>query len=337
MARPLRILFPGAWYHVTNRGLERRPVFRTPEDADRFLALLGETSRDHGVEVHAFCLMGNHYHLLLRTPRGNLSRAMRHVDGVYTQRFNRAHGRDGPLFRGRYAAVLVQADKHLVCAARYIHLNPVEAGLVDRPEAWPLSSYAGYLDPRRAPPWLRTSFVLGWFGNPGARIRHREFVEAGLDTTTRAFFARSRRRPVLGSRTYRDEIADLLEETPEDTRLETPDVDHVVAPPTLNVLGHAVARTFDVDLPDLRDPRRRRDRRLALARGAFVDVAIGIYGHAPRVVARWLGFRRMNTAAEAARRFRERHTDAGDIRDQLVRHIAGTPSGTPSAQTSGET
>ena len=134
MARPLRIEFPGAWHHAMNRGNARQTIFLDKGDYRAFLDLLDECSSMWGLECHAYCLMPNHYHLLLSTPSGNLSRAMRHLDGVYTQRFNRRHDRDGHLFRGRYKAILVDADSYLLQVARYIHLNPIKARLVQDPQ-----------------------------------------------------------------------------------------------------------------------------------------------------------------------------------------------------------
>ena len=107
MSRPLRIEYPGAFYHVMNRGLARNRIFLNDSDRLGFLDLVGDICRLWGLGVYTYCLMDNHYHLLLQTSRGGLSRAMRHLDGIYTQRFNRRHGRDGPLFRGRYRAILI--------------------------------------------------------------------------------------------------------------------------------------------------------------------------------------------------------------------------------------
>jgi putative transposase len=129
MARPLRIEFEGAWYHVMNRGAGRRLIYRSSRHRDTFLRLLAEVTELFAVEIHAYCMMGNHYHLLTRTPRANLGRAMRHLNGVYTQRFNLTCGTDGPLFRGRYRSVLVAADTHLLQVSRYIHRNPGVPGL----------------------------------------------------------------------------------------------------------------------------------------------------------------------------------------------------------------
>ena len=123
MARPLRIQYPGAIYHVMNRGTNRLPTFFSDDHKQMFLGVLSDAVNTWDLRVHAFCLMNNHYHLLLETPLGNLSRAMRHIDGVYTQRFNKATGRDGPLFRGRYKSLLVQKETYFLALVRYIHMN----------------------------------------------------------------------------------------------------------------------------------------------------------------------------------------------------------------------
>jgi REP element-mobilizing transposase RayT len=326
MARPLRIAFPGAWYHVTNRGLERRAIFREPSDRKRFLRLLAEASDRFALEVHAFCLMGNHYHLLVRTPDGNLSEAMRHLDGVYTQRFNRAHGRDGPLFRGRFASVLVQADRHLLCAARYIHLNPVEARLVERPEDWPPSSYRAYLDPRRAAPWLRTRVILGWFGSAGARARHREFVEQGLDAATASFFERSRRPPVLGTPVYRESLSSVLDKVATVEKAEMPQIDRLTVRPSIDEVARVVAEVFGVETEGLLVRRGRPARREALARGAIVEFAVRAGGVPTKRVAAWLGYARSTSAAQAARRFRagcQGSTDVRTLYDETVTRLRG--------------
>ncbi|MEW6114666.1 MAG: transposase, partial [Thermodesulfobacteriota bacterium] len=145
MSRPLRIEYPDAWYHVMNRGRRREAIFRDQDDYLRFVELLGQGSAMWNVRIAAFCLMPNHYHLLVRTPGANLSRFMRHVDGVYTQRFNRNHNFDGSLFRGRYKAILVDADTYLLELLRYIHRNPLRAGLASRLDRYAWSSHKGYL------------------------------------------------------------------------------------------------------------------------------------------------------------------------------------------------
>ena len=141
MARPLRIEFPGALYHVTSRGNARQRVFRDDEDRETFLATLAWVVARFRWRCHAYCLMDNHIHLLIDTPQPNLSRGMRQLNGVYTQRFNRRHRRVGHLFQGRFQAILVEKEGYLLELARYIVLNPVRAKMVKTPERYPWSSY----------------------------------------------------------------------------------------------------------------------------------------------------------------------------------------------------
>ena len=181
MTRPLRIEYPGAVYHVTSRGDARRPIFRTEEDRVLFLEVLASiVSRFHWL-CHAYCLMDNHYHLVLETPEGNLSRGMRHLNGVYTQRFNRRYGKPGHVFQGRYKAIVVERESYLLELCRYVVLNPVRAKAAATPQAWRWSSYratAGYAD---APDYLETDWILSHFGKTRktAQRHYREFVRAG--------------------------------------------------------------------------------------------------------------------------------------------------------------
>ncbi len=151
MARPLRIEYDGAWYHVMNRGAGRKSIFYNDHHRALFLELLYEIHNRYQVEIHAYCLMGNHYHLLMRTQRPNISRAMRHLNGVYTQRYNALQRKDGALFRGRYKSILVEAESYLLRLSRYIHLNPVASILVRVAEEYPWSSYVDYINPSKKP------------------------------------------------------------------------------------------------------------------------------------------------------------------------------------------
>lgn len=178
MSRPLRIEYPGAVYHVTARGNRRAQIFTDDEDRNAFFNILAEVNQRFEVLCHAYCLMGNHYHLLLETPRGNLSPAMRQLNGVYTQTFNRLHRKCGHLLQGRYKAMLVQRDAYFLEVARYVVLNPVRAGLVKYPGEWAWSSYKATLGEADAGAWLTTERVLGEFGGPScaSRVKYREFV-----------------------------------------------------------------------------------------------------------------------------------------------------------------
>lgn len=162
MSRPLRIEFPGAVYHVTSRGDRREPIYRDDVDRHTQLAVLAEATARFDAQVLAYCLMGNHYHLVLCTRSGALSRLMRQLNGVYTQAFNRRHGLVGHLFQGRFKAVLVDTDRYLVALSRYVERNPVAAGLVRLPERWPWSSCRAHLGLEPAPPWLAVNELHGF-------------------------------------------------------------------------------------------------------------------------------------------------------------------------------
>ena len=160
MSRPIRIAFPGAWYHVMNRGRRSENSYLDKLDYKAFVELLQETSDAWNIRIAAYCLMPNHYHMLVYTPEGNISRAMRHINGVYTQRFNRRYHLDGQLFRGRYKSIIVNGDSYLLQLVRYIHRNPLKAGIVDDLKAYLWSSHKAYLSVAKKWDWLHKGFIL---------------------------------------------------------------------------------------------------------------------------------------------------------------------------------
>jgi REP element-mobilizing transposase RayT len=182
MARPLRIEFPGALYHVTSRGDGREDIYRGDGDRQMFLSLLADVCERFNWWGHAYCLMTNHYHLLMETPDANLAKGMRQLNGVYTQRFNDVHGRCGHVFQGRYKAIIVQKEAYLTELARHIVLNPVRAGMVSRPEDWPWSSYRATTGEAVCPEWLRQYWLLSAFGatEQAAIASYRRFVADGI-------------------------------------------------------------------------------------------------------------------------------------------------------------
>lgn len=205
MARPLRIQYKGAWYHVMNRGGARQKIFCSEKDYQLFLDLLEESVDLWGIRIHAFSLLPNHYHLIIETPHGNLSRAMRHIDGVYTQRFNRHWKRDGHLFRGRYKSLLVEEDAYLVELLRYIHLNPVRAKLTRKPQNHPWTSHGIYLGGRGFE-WMSTGRLLGYFGKRLSKARRKlhEFVMEGVPAKLLNRLEGERRPTVLSTENFQD-------------------------------------------------------------------------------------------------------------------------------------
>lgn len=183
MARPLRIEFAGALYHITVRGNERRDIYFEETDREMFLEILGGVCKRFNWLCHAYCEMTNHYHLLIETPEGNLSEGMRQLNGVYTQYINRSHHRVGHLFQGRFKGILVEKESYLLELVRYIVLNPVRAKMVHKVEEWPWSSYCGTLGIAKKPEFVITDWLLSVFGGDrqSACQAFRRFVISGIE------------------------------------------------------------------------------------------------------------------------------------------------------------
>ncbi len=179
MARPLRIEYPGAYYHVINRGNAGENIFIDERDKDKFLEYLAKCVERFTTRIHTYCLMSNHYHLLIETPQANLSRAIQWLNVSYSVYFNKKHRRRGHLFQGRFKAILIDANEYLTLLSRYIHLNPVRAKIVTHPMEYPWSSYPAFAGKGRKPDWLETDTVLSYFGREKkeAIINHKNYVE----------------------------------------------------------------------------------------------------------------------------------------------------------------
>lgn len=206
MARPLRLQIAGALYHVTSRGDGRDDIYFCDADRHAWLSVLEQVCQRFNWRVHAWCQMTNHYHLLLETPEGNLSEGMRQLNGVYTQHVNRTHRRVGHVFQGRYKAILVERDAHLLELARYVVLNPVRAGIVNDAADWPWSSHRPMLGVTPVPLWLEADALLGLFGSTRSRARaaYVDFVRAGVGLPS--IWDGLRQQVYLGS----DEFVELM-------------------------------------------------------------------------------------------------------------------------------
>lgn len=178
MARQLRIEFPGAFYHITSRGNQKQDIFLSDDDRLYFLKCLGEAYSRYESLIHAYCIMNNHYHLFLETPRGNLSRVLHLVNTTYSIYFNKKWERCGHPLQGRFKAILVQAEHYARELVPYIHLNPVRSGITDSPEKYEWSNYREYVGLMDSRPWTRSSLVLNLFGSQReeARLRYAEYV-----------------------------------------------------------------------------------------------------------------------------------------------------------------
>lgn len=210
MARPLRLEFPGAVYHITARGNAQQAIFLDDEDRDRFLDLLAREIRQSGWKCYAYCLMNNHYHLLIETPEGNLVSGMRRLNGVYTQAFNRRHHRAGHLFQGRYKSIVVDRENYLLELCRYVALNPVRAKMVEKIEEWPWGSYRATSGLGKAPDWLDTAWVLSQFGSTRstAQAAYRQFVAEGIGAA--APWENLRGQIWLGTKAFLEQMEKLI-------------------------------------------------------------------------------------------------------------------------------
>jgi putative transposase len=235
MSRPLRIQYLDAWYHVMNRGRRGEEIFTDKNDYNAFIELLKELVESYNVKIAAYCLMTNHYHLLVHTPDANISRSMRHLNGVYTQRFNRTHLCDGQLFRGRYKSIIVDGDSYLLELVRYIHRNPLEAGIVDKLNKYPWSSHKGYLTSAKKWDWLHKDFILSLFSKIKAESirKYQQFVSEQTPKEINQILSRKKLPTAIGSDRFVDKIKEMFfsskthEEVPE-SRFLSPDVDIII-------------------------------------------------------------------------------------------------------------
>jgi putative transposase len=254
MTRPLRIQYPDAWYHVMNRGRHGESIYNDEQDYQAFIDLLKETGSMWNIRIAAYCLMTNHYHLLIQTPKGNLDRCMRHINGIYTQRYNRKHHMDGQLFRGRYKAILVDADNYLLEIVRYIHRNPVRAGIVKHPRDYRWSSHRGYIYESAAWKWVYKDFVLEMLDhNPARQIKaFTDFMKQEESEEIQEFYAKKHTPSLLGGDKFIEKIKNRYfgskrhREIPQTKYLE----------PAINDIQQIVSKTYKVTTDSLWKSRR---------------------------------------------------------------------------------
>jgi putative transposase len=298
MARPLRIEFPGALYHVISRGNERRRVVRDDADRDKRLDWLRRTVETYGWRLHAFVLLTNHEHLFVETPAANLSAGMQYLNGSYTSYFNRRHRRAGHLFQGRFKGHLIEEEGYFLEVSRYIHLNPVRAKMVGRPEEYCWSSYPGYIQARRALEWVTYARVLGEFGAEHQRQRraYAAFVRAGVAAPPPSPFARAVGGLLVGSQAFTARIGDLLRERHELPGV--PELKRLRSRPALDRIVAEVARHFGCDVACWSPGRRSDDATRAVA----AYLARCRFGYSATAVAARLGYRGPSSVSHAVRR-----------------------------------
>lgn len=297
MARPLRIEFEGATYHVTTRGNRRDVIVRDDHDRRRWVDGLQRVVGRYQWGLLAFCLLDNHYHLFVCTPLANLSAGMLTLNSSYTGSYNRRHKLVGHLFQGRYKALLVEDDHHFDAISRYIHLNPVRAGLGERPEQWPWSSCPGYYRASRAPEWLDCATVLSGFGRQTAQARraYRRFVEAGLGEDLRSPAAEAAHGLLLGSEAWVERIRALVRGGPAPEQV--PAYRRVVRT-AVERIAEVTAAYYGLEVSDL--GRRQSSH---VARGVFAHLARRLGQATLGELARWLGLKCAGSVHSLLHRF----------------------------------
>ena len=254
MSRPLRIEFPNAWYHVMNRARLGQEAFPAREDYLGFIELLMDASEMFNMRVAAYCLMSNHYHLLIQTHDANLSRCMRHINGVYTQRYNARNGCDGALFRGRYKAILVDGDSYLLELVRYIHRNPLRAGITDKLKDYSWSSHKGYISKAKKWEWLHKNYILDMFSEDKdlQTAAYRKFISIEDSQELIRYYSKRNMSSILGSDKFIKWVKDRFpkkkkeKEIPESKKL---------CPEVIDI-KRAVCRHYKIGEAELQKSRR---------------------------------------------------------------------------------
>jgi len=307
MARPLRIEYADAYYHVTCRGNDRRPIFRDDDDRATFAARLENSLSIYGVRAHAYVLMQNHFHLILQTPNANLSDFMRHFNVSYTGYFNRRHKRTGHLYHGRFKAILVEADRYLLELSRYLHLNPVRIGpwrriayqeQVGHLWRYSWSSLPGYVSARRQIPWMTYEHVLAYCN--GSRIKYGRFVQDGLERGYETPWKQVQGQVVLGDQAFWRTVKTHVGRSNADAN-EHPSIRSLDKRTPVEILGR-VAAYFDLD-------PRRLERKRSGHRDERAILMELMYRHARmtlREVGRHLGGMDYTAVSHERRRLRER-------------------------------
>ena len=316
MGRPLRIEYPGAVYHITSRGNERKTIFVSDEDRINFLKIIEDYHERYGILIHSYVLMDNHYHIILETPKGNLLKVMHGINSRYTGYFNRTYKRAGHLFQGRYKGILIDKDNYLIELSRYVHLNPVRAKVVDRPEKWRWSSYPGYIDKGRASRCIEYAWVLSRFGSDikTAKRRYRKFVEEGLAEEIPTPLEDIHGQIVLGSEGFIEKIKrivagrDLTSEIIERKRFtKQPNSDEIIS---------EVAKAFGVDRAAMKEKGKRHN----IARKAAIYFIQRYSGLSNEEIGKIFGGIHYSAVSKASDRIKKEMAENKQL-SEMVEHI----------------
>ncbi|MDP8247547.1 MAG: transposase [Candidatus Tritonobacter lacicola] len=304
MARPLRIEYPNAFYHVIQRGLEGKAIFSSDSDRRKFLYYLGMAYAGFRAIIHTFVLMKNHYHLILETPRGNLSQIMHYINTSYAIYFNSRRKRHGPLYQGRFKAILVQQDEYLHHLSRYIHLNPVRAGIVQDPLEYPWSSLKYFVTKSVPPEWLNTKFILSMFDKHEQRAKHMylQFVLDGIGHEKDIIKEKMKGGFVLGDDSFFEEIKERFVYGKKDP--EIPLLRRLQKEPSLENIKHLVEQRVESN--------KRLQRKIAIYLSRkYTQKTL-------KEIAEFYGKIKYSAVSKSFRRTERKRGDSGELHDLIL-------------------
>ena len=307
MARPLRIQYSGAFYHVTSRGNERKAIFKTDKDRERFLSYLQSAHERYGAVIHVYCLMSNHYHLLVETPRSNLSQILHHLNGAYTTYFNLKRQRSGHLFQGRYRAILVEKDVYCQELSRYIHLNPLRTGMVKDLREYPWASYPYYIGLKKSPSWLETGYILGYFGQEEGRAqrKYKGYVEEAVGVEIKNPLTAVFGSTFLGSQGFINQVRQRLKILKDPDTRNIPVLKALVERPSLEEIKKRVG-----DMVEPKDP---------LFKKFCIHISHRYGGFSLKGIGRFYNMKE-SAVSQASRRFKQTIMEKPSLR-KLLRQI----------------
>ena len=315
MPRPLRIHYPYACYHVMNRGAGRQKIFENNFHRTIFINLLRECRKLFNINIYAYCLMGNHYHILLSTPDSNLSRVMRHLNGVYTQKYNRLMKRDGSLFRGRYQAKLVDEDCYRLLVTRYIHLNPVEAGIVQNPVEYQWSSYRAYLGFTQKPDWLSINVIIEQLRQTTSLSHiknYQDYVECESLDEINIFKSIKHTSTIIGSASFKEKSIKKI--NPSHIESCAADINRTKTYPSIQLIMKNVCSFYKIDHETL---LRTKSGARNIQKLVFIYISKIEFCHQLRTIASFAGYSRYESISAAVRKFEQEIKNSQDLVEQV--------------------
>jgi len=312
MTRPLRIEYPNATYHITARGNESIKIFRVENDYRKLLKQLRLAQQRYAILIHAYVLMGNHYHLLVETPKGNLSQAMHFINSSYTGYFNRRYHRVGHLFQGRYKSILVDKESYLLELSRYIHLNPVRAGIVKYSWEYPWSSCQTYLG-KRNEKWVCQDWILRQFSasKEEARQAYNEFIEGALNEKVESPFKNIFAQVVLGSKDFIKKTQKQVED--QELDYDLPSLRRLKKRPSLSDILCLVAKYYGVEQKSIQVLRERGN----LAKKVGIYLAHKYTGNTLKEIGQYFGGMKHTGASQVVSRLEKRRQYDVQLNQQL--------------------